>query len=261
MFVSLHPCMVDWRLSWREMAQLAARTGYAGIDMLRGSAVGEDPGEARAFFDGLGIRPVMYPLPDESELEHAARFAAAIGCTGMSRALPASTEWPKAEAARILGERLRHCARVLEQHGLRLTLEFLGPLHLRRKDAHEFIWNMGDALEFAAACGHGTGILLDAWHWHHSGGTAEQIVAAGAGSIIHVHVSDALPIPAEDVEDMHREMPGRGNIDFSAFFSALRSVGYGGGVSPEVFSRGMKELTPEEGARQGLECTRRIMNC
>ena len=90
---------------------------------------------------------------------------------------------------------------------------------------------------------------------------ARDILAAGAGPILHVHAADAGDIAPRDVDDMERLMPGRGIVDFASFFGALRAVGYRGGVSPEVFSGRMKELTPEAGAREGAECTKRMMNC
>jgi sugar phosphate isomerase/epimerase len=54
-------------------------------------------------------------------------------------------------------------------------------------------------------------------------------------------------------------MPGEGVADLTGFFQALRKIGYDGGVSPEVFGRGLKEMPPEEGARLGLETTTAVM--
>ncbi len=272
MYLSLHGSMIAWRLSWREMARLAARTGYDAIDMPRGSAAGEDPVEVRDFLTAAGIRPAVYPLPVEyrtsqdafesgfATMKEAAVFASAIGCTGMTAWLPASTAWPKPEAWKLLRSRLAACSDLLDGYGLRLGIEFLGTLPLRRKAAHEFVWRMAETLEFAQECGN-TGIILDSWHWHHSGASAKEIMAAGAGPILHVHAADAPEMAPEDVDDMERLMPGRGIVDFASFFQALRTVGYGGGVSPEVFSSRMKEITPEEGAREGAQCTRRVIKC
>ena len=157
--------------------------------------------------------------------------------------------------------RLAECGELLDGHGLRLGVEFLSTMPLRKKAAHEFVWRMEEALEFAAECGGHTGIILDSWHWHHSGAAAREILAAGAASIVHVHAADAADVAPEEVDDMERLMPGQGIVDFASFFGALRGVGYCGGVSPEVFSSRMKDLTPEEGARVGAESTRRVMNC
>lgn len=120
---------------------------------------------------------------------------------------------------------------------------------------------MTETLDFARECGPNVGIVLDSWHWHHSGGSAKEILTAGAGSILHVHAADAPEMAPEAVDDMERLLPGSGIVDFSSFFSALRDAGYQGAVSPEVFSGRMYEITPEQGAREGAVCTGRVMNC
>jgi sugar phosphate isomerase/epimerase len=50
-------------------------------------------------------------------------------------------------------------------------------------------------------------------------------------------------------------MPGEGVIDLTGFFQALKKVGYQGAVSPEPLGRVPAEMSPEDGARLGLETT------
>jgi sugar phosphate isomerase/epimerase len=118
---------------------------------------------------------------------------------------------------------------------------------------------MDEMLEFARECGPNAGVLLDSWHWHHAGATVKDILTAGRESIIHVQVADAPDLPPEKILDNERLMPGEGVIDFAGFFGALRKIGYSGGVSPEVFGRGLKDIPPEQGARLGLETTQAVM--
>jgi sugar phosphate isomerase/epimerase len=72
-------------------------------------------------------------------------------------------------------------------------------------------------------------------------------------------VNDSPSLPPEKIQDDERLMPGEGVIDLVGFFGALKEIGYGEGVSPEVFGRGLKNIPPEEGAHMGLETTRAIM--
>jgi sugar phosphate isomerase/epimerase len=118
---------------------------------------------------------------------------------------------------------------------------------------------MNEMLEFARECGPNVGLLLDSWHWHHAGATAADIIAAGKDGIVHVQVNDAPNLPPEKIVDSERLMPGEGIIDLTAFFQALKEIGYADGVSPEVFGRGLKDMPPEEGAKMGLETTRAVM--
>jgi sugar phosphate isomerase/epimerase len=220
---------------------------------------------------GLRLLPAVVGLPvefrkdeqtyqdDLKRLGDAARFAATIGCPRMTTYFLPSSELPKAEQRLIYKARWQACAQILASHGVRLGLEFVSPVHLRKRFPNEFIYRMDETLELAKECGPNVGLLLDAWHWHHAGATLQDIEAAGAARIVHVQVADSPQLPPERILDNERLMPGEGVIDLAAFFRTLKKIGYGDGVSPEVFGRGLKNMTPEEGARLGLETTSRVM--
>ena len=191
----------------------------------------EGAAATRALLDGLKIKPgvaslpVRYTNPDESvvleelkQLDDAAKFAAEIDCPRMMAVLPPSSQTPKAEFRKVIKDRVTSIAGILARSNVRLGLEFLGPLHFRTRNPHEFIWRMDEALAFAKECGPNVGLTLDAWHWHHAGATAADILAAGKARIVHVHVSDARQQPPEEVRDNQRVFPGEGVIDLTTFF-------------------------------------------
>lgn len=273
MYVSLNGTLVaGGQLSWTQFAELAARVGYAAVDVNLGAAMRDGVEATRALLARLKLRPGIVGLPvdfrqDEAifqqglaKLEEAARFARAIGCPRMATWVMSSSERPKAEQRQILKERIQACAEILNKHGVRLGLEFLGPLHLRRRFPHEFIYQMDEMLDFARECGPNLGLLLDSWHWHLAGATVADILRAGKDGIVHVHVSDVpAGLPLEKILDSERLMPGEGAVDWVGFFGALRKIGYRDAVSPEVFGRGLKTMRPEDGARLGLSYTLDVM--
>jgi sugar phosphate isomerase/epimerase len=189
----------------------------------------------------------------------AAQLVVVIGCPRMSTYILSSAERPKAEQRKIYRDRLRAAVDILARSHVRLGLEFLGPVHLRKMFPYEFIWRMEEMLEFAKECGPNVGLELDSWHWHHAGATVKDIIAAGKDNIINVQVNDAPRLPPEDIRDDERLMPGEGVIDLAGFFGALKEIEYADGVSPEVFGRGLKNIPSEEGARLGLDTTRAVM--
>jgi sugar phosphate isomerase/epimerase len=266
MFVSLNASLTR-QMPWPEFAQLAARLGYGGVDVNLAAARQEGADATRARLAGLKIAPGVASLPvryageaaafdeDLKGLDEAARFAAAIGCPRMMAVLPPSSQTPKPEFRRVIKDRVTAIGEILQRSQVRLGLEFLGPLHFRTRNPHEFIWRMDEALEFCRECGPNVGLTLDAWHWHHAGATAADILAAGRSRIVHVHVSDARAQPPEEVRDNQRVMPGEGVIDLATFFRSLQKVGYADAVSPEPIGRVPKEMSPEDGARLGLETT------
>ncbi len=124
-------------------------------------------------------------------LDEAARFAAAAGCNRMTFVMPAGSETPKNELWKTLKARFTAVGAVLARHNVRLGLEFRASLQLRSASPYEFIWRMNEMLQFASECGPNLGLLLDSWHWYHSGASLDDILKAGKSRIVTVHVSDS----------------------------------------------------------------------
>jgi sugar phosphate isomerase/epimerase len=271
MYLSLNGTLTAGRVPWPEFARLAARTGYPGVDVSFDAAMKEGAAATRALLDNLHLKPAIVGFPvefrkddatfqsDLEKLDAAAQFAKAIHCPRMATYIMSSSETPKRELRAMYKRRFSASAAILAKHDVRLALEFLGPLHIRKKFPHEFIWKMNEMLEFAQECGFNVGLLLDSWHWYHAGATTADILAAGKRGIIHVQINDSAMLAPEKVLDSERLMPGEGVIDLTAFLHALKEIGYQDGVSIEVFGRGLKFMAPEEGARLGLESARRVM--
>ncbi len=265
MYLSLNSQLTTGRVGWPEFARLASKVGYKGTDVMLGSAFKEGVPKTRALLDELRVRPSIIDFPVEfrkdeqtfreslSKLDEAAGFAAAIGCPRMMTYIISSSDTPKAELRKVFKDRFTRSADILARSHVRLGLEFLGPLHIRKQFKYEFIWKMPEMLEFAKECGSNVGLTLDAWHWHHAGATTADILAAGKDRIVTVHFDDSPNLPPEQIRDNERLMPGEGVIDLNGFLQALQKIGYPDALSVEVFGRGLKDMTPEEGARLGLE--------
>jgi len=270
MYLSLNSTLLSDRVPWPEFARLAARVGFPGTDVMLEPAMKAGAQETKQLLQELKIKPAILNLPVEfrkddaafrtslSKLDEAGRFAAAIGCPRMITWILPSSDTRKDELRQIYKQRFTESARILARSDVRLGLEFLGPLHLRKMHRYEFIWRMQDMLTFAKECGPNVGLLLDAWHWHHAGATAEDIVAAGRDRIVHVHFDDSANLPPEQIRDDERLMPGEGVIDLVGFLKALQKIGYKDALSVEVFGRGLKNMTPEAAARLGLETSRSV---
>lgn len=261
MILSLHGVVVGGRAGWPEVAEVAKKAGYPGVELPVPKAMERGAEAALGVLKNNGLKPGVVGFPVDlrkddatfekgmAELGPTAAFAAAIGCPRMATYIMSSAELPKAEQRKLLHGRLSRAAKVLAEHKVRLGLEFLGPLHIRKAMPYEFIWKMGEMLEFARECGPNVGLLLDSWHWHHAGATPADILKAGREAIVHVHISDAPSLPPEQIKDNERLLPGEGIIDFAGFFGALKKIGYNGAVSPEVFGRGLQKMPLAEAAQ------------
>jgi sugar phosphate isomerase/epimerase len=279
MFVSLNGSVARG-VSGFDKARLAAKVGYGGVDWDLGPAKAAGVEAAQALFAELKIKPTITNLPmarplpfsgEQAAFEQAltqladdAAFCAAIGCQKMMVVLSPTGPLPKAEHRKIVRDRLAAISEVLQRSRLRLGLEFLGVQQFRIGRAggpppNPFMWTLSETAALAKDSGANIGVVLDVWHWHHSGSTIADILATEKDRIVHVHVSDAKPQPPEDVRDNQRVMPGEGSIDLVGFFQALKKIGYVDGVSPEPLGRVPAEMSPEEGAKLALETTLAVM--
>jgi len=271
MYLSLNWALIGGKAGWPEFARVAARTGYGGTDVDLGAAQKAGVESTRALFAELQIKASNANLPvnytrdratferDLAGLDAAAQFAAAIECPTFLAVLPPAGPTPKAEWRKTTLERLTKTGEILQRSKIRLGLEFLGPLHFRTSQPHEYIWRMDETLAFAKECGPNVGLLLDVWHWYHAGATLADISAAGKERVFHVHLSDCVQETPEQVRDNQRVLPGEGVIPLVPFFETLAAIGYQGGVSPEPIGRIPKEMRAEEGARLGLETGMAVM--
>ena len=279
MYVSMNGSVARG-VSGLDKARLAAKVGYGGVDWDLGPAKTAGLEATKALFAELKIKPAITnlpmarPLPFGGEapafqqalvqLADDAAFCAAIGCQKMMVVLSPTGPVPKDEHRKIVRDRIAAVAEVLQRSNVRLGIEFLGVQQFRmgREGApppNPFIWTLPETVALAKDCGPNVGAILDAWHWHHSGGTTAEIVQAGKDRIVHIHISDAKPQPPEEVRDNQRVMPGEGVIDLVGFLQALKKIGYDEGVSPEPLGRVPPEMSPEEGARLALDTTRAVM--
>jgi sugar phosphate isomerase/epimerase len=268
--ISFHPSLSGAvPVRWPRSALVAQAAAFPAMDIVLPEVLSSPPDEVCEVLDRAGIAagpaslPVEFRLDEETfrrdfaELPSAAAFAAAIGVATMFRSLPASSHVPARELLPTLRRRVSACANVLCEHGIRFAIEVLGPLHRRLEAPHAFIWRLADGADFARSCEGDVGLLVDSWHWHHSGGTVQDVVDLG-DNILHVHVADALDIAAEAVRDDQRALPGSGVVDHTSFVAALRTIGYSGFVSPEV--RGYRCSAGDvECARAALEAVRAFL--
>ncbi|GLY18035.1 IolI protein [Kineosporia sp. NBRC 101677] len=134
----------------------------------------------------------------------------------------------------------RLCTRAAD-HGVRIALEFMPYSSLR---------TLNDARELVSQAGTGNaGLMLDAWHWHRSGGTTDELRTLSASEVFAVQLCDAGATPYEDLrqEGRHgRLLPGAGVVDLTGFLGALNEVGVQLPLAVEVLSDELDARNPVE---------------
>jgi 2-keto-myo-inositol isomerase len=120
---------------------------------------------------------------------------------------------------------------------------------------------LGEAMLVAMECGHSDACVLpDVFHLY-KGGSEFGGIRLMAGDALHVlHVNDypASP-PREIISDAQRVFPGDGVAPLAALFRNLKTIGFRGFLSLELFNREYWKQDPLELARSGLEKTRAVV--
>jgi sugar phosphate isomerase/epimerase len=248
-----------------EAIEFAARHGFesVGSDMAALGRMG--PGEIAAVRDQLGAKGLKWGaagLPVEFRQDEA-RFQKDLGELGK-----AAAAWQEAGGSRVGTwimpnhdsltylqnfrqhvERLREVAAVLNDHGLRLGLEYVGPKTMWTAKRYPFVHCMAemkdllDAIDFS-----NVGFVLDSWHWYTAQETEADLLTLTNDQVVAVDLNDAPEgLGVEQQVDSKRRLPvDTGVIDVRTFLRALVKIGYDGPVRAEPFDETLRALPPEE---------------
>jgi len=141
--------------------------------------------------------------------------------------------------------RLREVATILNDYGVRLGLEYVGPRTLQAVGKYSFIRTMAENKELIAAIDRpNVGFVLDSFHWYCAGESKEDLLTLSNDDIVAVDLNDARSgFTADEQIDGKRELPSAtGVIDLKAFLSALISIGYDGPVRAEPFNQPLRDM-------------------
>ncbi|MEQ8808811.1 MAG: sugar phosphate isomerase/epimerase family protein [Imperialibacter sp.] len=153
------------------------------------------------------------------------------------------------ENMRQHASRLGECAKIMNDYGIRLGLEYLGMRTLVAGNRYTFISSMKEGKELIAAIGTGNvGFVLDSFHWYCANDTLEDIKTLTPSDIITSDINDARAgFKREEQQDGKRELPlATGVINMKDFLQGLIDIGYDGPVRTEPFNQALNELENDE---------------
>ena len=145
--------------------------------------------------------------------------------------------------------RIAQIASVLEGHGLRLGLEYVGPRTSLTRERFPFVHTMAETKELIAEAGkRNVGFVLDSFHWYTAHETEADLLSLKAEDVVSVDINDApAGIPVDEQVDQRRELPAAtGVIDLGIFLNALNKIGFDGPVRAEPFNEALRKLPREK---------------
>lgn len=188
----------------------------------------------------------------KEDLSGLAKRAAALQKAGVSRMgtwiIPCHDELTYVQNFKQHATRLRECAKILKDHGLRFGLEYVGPQTLRISKRFPFLHTMKETRELNAEIGiDNMGLIMDSWHWYTAGETAADLATLTNQEIVACDLNDAPKGKTVNEQmDLERELPmATGVIDLKTFLNGLVAVGYDGPVRAEPFNEPLNAMENE----------------
>jgi sugar phosphate isomerase/epimerase len=194
-----------------------------------------DAAELRAEIERLHLRvvghtafylPIASPYPG---LRNTARELFAAACDVFATVGAAlvnvhpdqiTRSYPRDQAIAGNADAVKGLAQVADERGLRLMVENLG-----------LSFGTTEELEPLLSADPRTGFHYDSGHANISRRPVTELLTAFGDRLAHVHVSDNL-----GVDDLHLPL-GAGTVPWPDVVAALRSAGYDGTVTVEVFAQ------------------------
>lgn len=255
---------------------LAVKYGYKGIVFdIKKESTACSPGEFTELLAKNDLKPAAFAFPvefrksreifdaDIKALRPYCEFAEKTGSLCCNTwLLPFSDTLDYKSNFAQHRERLSLAAKILEEYGVRLGLEFVGPPKVRKGKTFEFIHDLDGTLELIAAIGSSNlGHLLDVFHWDLAGQTFDDFrKIPDGGQVIFAHINDARPgLAREEQEDQKRELPGAtGVLRIDEFMKGLQSLKYRGPVAVEPFYAPLKAMPLEEAVKAAKAATDKV---
>jgi sugar phosphate isomerase/epimerase len=248
-----------------EAIALAHRFGFEAVDPDAAFLSRQDEGEiqkiradlkARSLTWGAAGLPVEFRGEEsrfQAELKGLPATAAALQKAGATRVgtwlSPTHRTLTYLANFKRHSERLREIAIVLDDQGLRLGLEYVGPRTSWTSAKYPFIHTLAEMRELISAIGRpNVGLVLDSWHWYTAGEGEAEILSLSNRDVVACDLNDApAGIAVDHQKDSVRDLPcSTGVIDLKAFLGALIKIGYDGPVRAEPFKAELRKLPREE---------------
>ncbi|NLZ06424.1 MAG: sugar phosphate isomerase/epimerase [Phycisphaerae bacterium] len=265
------------RADQRQALEYAVKFGFDGITPNPSEFENRSSSEIREWVDTMKSKGVRYGAAGLSVefrrdqdsfqrgMEKLPKEASILQQLGVTRVatwiMPGHGELTYLENFEQHKTRLSEAAKVLNDHGLRLGLEFVGPRTSRARNRFPFICAQRDMMELVDAIGTpNVGLLMDSWHWYTSHGTVEELLTLSNRDIVHVHVNDApAGVPVDQQVDNRRALPAAtGVIDMKGFINALVTIGYDGPIECEPFDQQLRQMDAEAALQKTSDALKRI---
>ena len=270
--IQLSPGMIGIRANLADQVALASQYGFEAIEpstnelaSMKPEALEKLRAEMKSKNLVWGSTAMSMPFNGtdqafKSFVEKLPAIAQTLQKAGASRIgtwlIPGDRQLTYVENFRKTAKRLIEVARVFDDHGVMLGLEYLGPKTMRERMKYPFVHCMKEMRELIAETGaKNVGLMLDSWHWFNSSETPEDVKSLTNHDIVYVHLNDApAGVPLDQQVDSHRALPAStGVINIGGFLDALIAIGYDGPAAAEPFDNSLRQMPRDEAVKKTID--------
>jgi sugar phosphate isomerase/epimerase len=260
----------------RQQLDWAPKYGFESIEPKRGDLVGLSKSEISELKSEMDERDLVWAVtgapastgePSEDKfkgqlkgLEVAATAWETAGVTRVKTAVMSFSNTAYLENFKLHTDRIRRIGQVLDGHGIRFGLEYLGPKTLWSMRQHAFVHTMKETQELIAAAGQdNVALVLDSWHWYCARESVADILALDGKDVVSCDLNDApAGIEIDDQRDNRRMLPlSSGVIDCKGFLEALVKIGFDGSIMAEPFSVELDAMGDDDALRLTADSMKR----
>lgn len=275
----LNPGSIGVQANQEELLYMAVEHGYEAIISMPNDLAKMSDREVKDFTKKMKRHKISWGstnLPvefrrdadrfqeDLAKLPDAAKALERAGATRMNTwVLNGDNDLTYLKNLKQHSERLAVCAKILDEHGIRLGLEYVSPKTLMNRFKYPFVRTMAEAKELIASIGQpNVGLVLDSFHWYCAGDSKEDILSLDKNDIITCDLNDARRgLTPDTQEDGARELPmATGMIDLQPFLEALVAIGYDGPVRSEPFNKELNEMENQAALKANYAALRKAFN-
>ena len=148
---------------------------------------------------------------------------------------------------------LRELCDAAKPYGVGIAWEFLGfPWCTVRTVAQS--WEIFQIVERE-----NIGMVIDTCHYFAGDSTLDSVRAVKAENLAIFHINDVEKMPKEKIEDANRLFPGDGVIPLKEIIEAVRSTGFDGVASVEIFRPAYWTRAPGLVAKEALAKSKKVL--
>jgi 2-keto-myo-inositol isomerase len=260
MFVCMHEISsigFDFRAAMEGYARAGIRAVEPDLPKAREFEQANGAGSARRLLDDLGLRAVSSsnqlfleesgPLRAQAieDLKWKVELIASIGADRLVIPSAASEQHSMDDYDEVY-ENLIEAAEIARPYDIALMVEFTRSSTL--------ISTLRTALKVVRTIDHNNlKVMIDVYHFWAGMSKFEDLDLIRQGEIHHMHFEDTPAEPTYEVfERMHRAYPGEGIAPLQRIVDKIRSKGYSGPASLELFDPAVQNTDPFEVASKAI---------